>query len=71
MELRLVDDDGKEVADGEVGEIAIRGEGVMKGYWQREDATKEAIPDGWFRSGDLADAATTTATTRSSTARRR
>ncbi len=54
MELRLVDDDGKDVDDGEVGEIAIRGEGVMKGYWQREDATKEAIPDGWFRSGDLA-----------------
>ncbi len=54
MELRLVDDDGKEVDEGEVGEIAIRGEGVMKGYWQREEATKEAIPDGWFRSGDLA-----------------
>jgi long-chain acyl-CoA synthetase len=54
MELRLVDNDGKEVADGDVGEIAIRGEGVMKGYWQREDATKDAIPDGWFRSGDLA-----------------
>ena len=54
MELRLVDNDGKEVADGEVGEIAIRGEGVMKGYWQRENATREAIPDGWFRSGDLA-----------------
>ncbi|MDQ6848604.1 MAG: long-chain fatty acid--CoA ligase [Actinomycetota bacterium] len=54
MELRLVDDGGDEVADGEVGEIAIRGEGVMKGYWQREEATAEAIPDGWFRSGDLA-----------------
>jgi long-chain acyl-CoA synthetase len=54
MELRLVNDDGNDVEDGEVGEIAIRGEGVMKGYWQREDATKEAIPDGWFRSGDLA-----------------
>ena len=54
MELRLVDNDGKAVGDGDVGEIAIRGDGVMKGYWQREDATKEAIPDGWFRSGDLA-----------------
>ena len=38
----------------EVGEIAIRGENVMKGYWGRDDATKEAIPDGWFRSGDMA-----------------
>lgn len=54
MEQRLVDDDGKEVADGEVGEIAIRGEGVMKGYWGKPEATEEAIPDGWFRSGDLA-----------------
>jgi len=54
MEMKLVDDEGKEVADSEVGEIAIRGEGVMKGYWQRAEATQEAIPDGWFRSGDLA-----------------
>ena len=38
---------------GEVGEIAIRGHNVMKGYWRRADATAEAIPDGWFRSGDL------------------
>ena len=54
MELRLVDNDRKEVGEGEVGEIAIRGEGVMKGYWQRPDATEEAIVDGWFHSGDLA-----------------
>ena len=39
---------------GEVGEIAIRGHNVMKGYWGRPDATAEAIPDGWFRTGDLA-----------------
>ena len=54
MELRLVDDDGKDVAEGEVGEIAIRGTGVMKGYWGRPEATAESVPDGWFRSGDLA-----------------
>jgi long-chain acyl-CoA synthetase len=54
MEMRLVNDDGADVAEGEVGEIAIRGEGVMKGYWGRAEATAEAIPDGWFRSGDLA-----------------
>ena len=54
MQLRLVDNSGADVAAGEVGEIAIRGEGVMKGYWGRPEATAEAIPDGWFRTGDLA-----------------
>jgi long-chain acyl-CoA synthetase len=54
VEMKLVDDDGKDVDEGEVGEIAIRGENVMKGYWGRDDATKEAIVDGWFRTGDMA-----------------
>ena len=54
VEMKLVDDDGKDVEQGEVGEIAIKGENVMKGYWGKEDATKESIPDGWFRSGDMA-----------------
>jgi len=54
VEMRVVDDEGKDVGVGDVGEIAIRGENVMKGYWQRADATAEAIPDGWFRTGDLA-----------------
>jgi long-chain acyl-CoA synthetase len=53
-EMRVVDDNGHDVADGEPGEIAIRGENVMKGYWNRPDATTEAIPDGWFRTGDIA-----------------
>jgi long-chain acyl-CoA synthetase len=56
MELRLVDDAGADVPVGEVGEIAIRGEGLMAGYFGREEATAESIPDGWFRSGDLAKA---------------
>jgi long-chain acyl-CoA synthetase len=54
VEMRLVNDDGDDVAAGEVGEIAIRGENVMKGYWQRPEETATSIPDGWFRTGDLA-----------------
>jgi long-chain acyl-CoA synthetase len=54
VDMRVVDDNGEVVDDGEVGEIAIRGDNVMKGYWGREEATTEAIRDGWFRSGDMA-----------------
>jgi long-chain acyl-CoA synthetase len=54
VEMRVVDDDGNEVGQGEVGEIAIRGHNVMKGYWQRPDATEETIVDGWFHTGDMA-----------------
>ena len=53
VQMRAVDKDGHEVPDGEVGEIAIRGHNVMKGYWRRPEETAEAIPDGWFRTGDL------------------
>jgi long-chain acyl-CoA synthetase len=55
VEMRVVDDDGDEVAQGGVGEIAIRGHNVMKGYWNRPDATAEVLDgDGWFRTGDMA-----------------
>ena len=54
VELRAVDEEGKEVPQGEVGEIAIRGPNVMKGYWQRPEATAQAVRDGWFHTGDLA-----------------
>jgi long-chain acyl-CoA synthetase len=54
VEMRVLDLSGADVPPGEVGEIAIRGHNVMKGYWRRPEATADAIPDGWFRSGDLA-----------------
>jgi long-chain acyl-CoA synthetase len=54
VEMKVVDDDGNEVAQGEVGEIAIKGHNVMKGYWNRAEATEEAIQDGWFVTGDMA-----------------
>jgi len=53
VEMRLFDNEGGPVPPGEVGEIAIRGHNVMKGYWGKPEATAEAIPDGWFRTGDL------------------
>lgn len=55
-ELRVVDEDGNEVPhDGEsLGEITVRGNVVMKGYYNDPDATKAAIKDGWFHSGDAA-----------------
>ena len=55
VEMQVWDDDGNEVAQGEVGEIVIRGHNIMKGYWNRPDANKEAITEeGWFRTGDMA-----------------
>lgn len=53
VEMKLFGEDGQEVAEGEVGEIVIKGHNVMRGYWKRDDATAEAIKDGWFHSGDL------------------
>ena len=53
-EFRLVDDDGADVAAGEPGEIVMRGPFVMQGYWNREDATRDTIRDGWFHTGDMA-----------------
>ena len=55
VQMKVISDAGDDVPTGEVGEIVIRGHNVMKGYFNRPEATAEAIDaDGWFRSGDLA-----------------
>jgi long-chain acyl-CoA synthetase len=54
VEMRVVDENDAEVPQGEVGEIVIRGHNVMKGYWQRPDATEEAMRGGWLHTGDMA-----------------
>jgi long-chain acyl-CoA synthetase len=54
VQMRVVDNADDEVPQGEVGEIVISGPNVMKGYWQRPEATAEALRDGWFHTGDLA-----------------
>jgi len=53
-EIKLVDDDGNEVLQGEAGELLVRGPHVMKGYLGRDDLTREVVQDGWFRTGDVA-----------------
>jgi long-chain acyl-CoA synthetase len=53
VEMKIVDDGGNEVAQGDIGEIVIKGHNVMNGYWKREDATAETIVDGWLHTGDI------------------
>jgi long-chain acyl-CoA synthetase len=53
MELKICDDDGRELQAEEKGEIIIRGGNVMYGYWKNEAATKDAIKDGWLHTGDM------------------
>jgi long-chain acyl-CoA synthetase len=52
-EVRIIDDDGNDVAQGQPGEVICRGPTVMKGYLNRPDATAETIVDGWLHSGDI------------------
>jgi acyl-CoA synthetase (AMP-forming)/AMP-acid ligase II len=53
-EARVVDPDGNDVEPGAIGELILRGETIMKGYWNKPAETAEAIRDGWLRTGDLA-----------------
>jgi len=53
IELKICDENGRELPLGEKGEIVVRGENVMVGYWQNQQATDESIKDGWFYTGDL------------------
>jgi malonyl-CoA/methylmalonyl-CoA synthetase len=55
VELRRVADGGAEAAPGEPGELWARGPGVFAGYWGRDEATRAAFTDGWFRTGDVAE----------------
>jgi acyl-CoA synthetase (AMP-forming)/AMP-acid ligase II len=53
IEVRVAGPDGAALAPDEVGELVVRGPSVMTGYWNRPDATAEAIVDGWLHTGDL------------------
>ena len=54
VETRVVNDEGKDVAPGEVGEVIGRGDNLMKGYWRMPQATEETLKDGYLHTGDLA-----------------
>ena len=53
MELKIVDNDGKTLSQGEKGEICIKGDNVMLGYWNNPTATSETIKKGWLHTGDM------------------
>jgi malonyl-CoA/methylmalonyl-CoA synthetase len=54
VEVRLVDEAGRAVAEGEPGQLLVRGPGLFREYWRRPEETAEALRDGWFQTGDVA-----------------
>jgi long-chain acyl-CoA synthetase len=52
-EMKVVDDEDNDVADGELGEIVMRGENILKGYFKNAPATETAFRNGWFHTGDI------------------
>ncbi|MCC5808751.1 MAG: long-chain fatty acid--CoA ligase [Ectothiorhodospiraceae bacterium] len=54
VEVRIADDDGKPLPVGEAGELLVRGDNISPGYFRNEEATREAIRDGWLHTGDIA-----------------
>ena len=53
LELKICDDNGNKLPIGEKGEIVVKGENIMIGYWKNDEATKETIKDGWLYTGDM------------------
>ena len=53
VEVKVVNEDGKDLGPGEVGEVILRGYHMMKGYWNLPEATSEVIRDGWLYTGDM------------------
>lgn len=53
LDLRICDEEGRELPCGQKGEIVVKGDNVMKGYWKNEKATAETIRDGWLHTGDM------------------
>jgi long-chain acyl-CoA synthetase len=53
VEVKIVDENDNEVPDGEIGEVIVRGNNVMKGYWKLPEMTREALRNGWYHTGDM------------------
>jgi long-chain acyl-CoA synthetase len=53
IEIAVLDDNDRPLGDEEIGEISLRGDCVMKGYWNKQEETEEAFRNGWYHTGDL------------------